>query len=85
MYFVRFVHGYTFCDGLYYNRGDFVPLTDAKRKANNKYIAEHMTVLGVKVRKDYAEEVRKKARERGDTVNAILKKALDDYIQEATR
>lgn len=59
-----------------------MPLTDAKRKSNNKYIAEHMTVLGVKVRKDYAEEVRKKAKERGDTVNAILKAALDKYMEE---
>lgn len=62
--------------------GDVVPLTDAKRKANNKYIAEHYTVLGVKVRKDYAEEVRKKAKEHGDTVNAILKAALDAYLEQ---
>ena len=59
-----------------------MPLTDAKRKANNKYIAEHMTVLGVKVRKDYAEEIKKKTKERGDTVNAILKAALDKYMEE---
>ena len=54
-----------------------MPLTEAKKRANNKYLAENYTVLGVKVRKDYAEEVKKKAKERGDTVNAILKAALD--------
>ena len=59
-----------------------MPLTDSKRKANNKYIAEHMTVLGVKVRKDYADKVREKAKERGDTVNAILKAALEKYMEE---
>lgn len=59
-----------------------MPLTDSKRKANNKYIAEHMTVLGVKVRKDYADQVRQKAKERGDTVNAILKAALEKYMEE---
>jgi len=59
-----------------------VPLTDSKRKANNKYIAEHMTVLGVKVRKDYADQVRQKAKERGDTVNAILKAALEKYMED---
>ena len=53
-----------------------------KRASNNKWDAENMTVLGVKVRKDYAEEVRKKAKERGDTVNASLKAALDKYMEE---
>ena len=53
-----------------------------KRASNNKWDAENMTVLGVKVRKDYAEEVRQRARERGDTVNAILKKALDRYMEQ---
>lgn len=59
-----------------------MPLTEAKKRANNKYLAENYTVLGVKVRKDYAEEVRQKAKERGDTVNAILKAALDRYMEE---
>ena len=52
-----------------------------KRASNNKWDAENMTVLGVKVRKDYAEEVKKKAKERGDTVNAILNAALDKYME----
>jgi ribbon-helix-helix protein, copG family len=71
-------------NGMFYTLigGDFVPLTDSKRKANNKYIAEHMTVLGVKVRKDYADQVRQKAKERGDTVNAILKAALEKYMED---
>lgn len=53
-----------------------------KRASNNKWDLENMTVLGVKVRKDYAEEVKQKAKERGDTVNAILKAALDKYMEE---
>ena len=51
-----------------------------KRASNNKWDAENMTVLGVKVRKDYAEKVRQKAKDRGYTINAILKDALDDYM-----
>ena len=58
-----------------------MPLTEAKKRANNKDLAENYTVLGVKGRKDYAEEVKKKAKERGDTVNAILKAALDKYME----
>lgn len=53
-----------------------------KRASNNKWDLENMTVLGVKVRKDYADEVRQRAKERGDTVNAILKAALDKYMEE---
>lgn len=57
-------------------------LTDAQRRANNKYISKNMTVLGCKVRKDYADRVRKKAKDKGTSVNAILKKALDDFMEE---
>lgn len=60
-----------------------MPLSDAKRRANNKYIAANMTVLGCKVRKDYAEKVREKAANEGTTVNAILKTALDTFMGES--
>lgn len=55
-------------------------LTDAKRRANNKYIKENMTILACKVRKDYAERVKALAAANGTTVNAIIKAALDEYI-----
>ena len=55
-------------------------LTEAQKRANNKYIAEHMTVLGCKVRKEYADKVREKAK--GTSGNAILKKALDEFLEK---
>ena len=57
-------------------------LTEAQKRANNKYIAEHMTVLGCKVRKEYAEKVREQAKTEGTSVNAILKKALDEFLEK---
>ena len=57
-------------------------LTEAQKRANNKYIAEHMTVLGCKVRKEYADKVREKAKSDGISVNAILKKALDEFLEK---
>ena len=57
-------------------------LTEAQKRANNKYIAEHMTVLGCKVRKEYADKVREKAKSDGTSVNAILKKALDEFLEK---
>jgi hypothetical protein len=41
-----------------------------------------MTVLGCKVRKDYAERIRAAAAGQGDTVNAIIKRSLDAYLEE---
>ena len=57
-------------------------LTEAQKRANNKYIAEHMAVLGCKVRKEYADKVREKAKADGTSVNAILKKALDEFLEK---
>ena len=57
-------------------------LTEAQKRANNKYIAEHMTVLGCKVRKEYADKVREKAKEVGTSVNAILKRVLDEFLEK---
>ena len=57
-------------------------LTEAQKRANNKYIAEHMTVLGCKVRKEYADKVREKAKEEGTSVNAKLKRVLDEFLEK---
>lgn len=62
-----------------------MPLSDARRRANNKYIAAHMTTLACKVRKDYAERVRACCEANGDTVNAVLRAALDDYLEQHER
>lgn len=55
-------------------------LSEAKRRANNKYIKENMTILACKVRKDYADKVKAVAEANGDTVNAIIKRSLDEYL-----
>ena len=57
-------------------------LTDAKRKANNKYIAANMTVLGCKVRKDKAERFRIACKSAGTTPNAIFTAAMDSFLLE---
>ena len=57
-------------------------LTDAKRRANNKYIKENMTTLGCKMRKDYAEEFKAACRMAGKTPNAIFKAAADQFLAD---
>lgn len=57
-------------------------LTETKRRNNNNnYIRKHMTVLGCKVRKDFAEAVKAKAAASGTTVNAVLVQALKDFME----
>lgn len=57
-------------------------VTSAKRKSNNAWDKANMTVLGCKVRKDYADRVRAVCAVHGDTVNALLRDALDKYLEE---
>lgn len=57
-------------------------LTEAKRKANNKYIAANMTVLGCKIRKDKAEQFKAACKSAGTTPNAVFTGAIDDFMTE---
>lgn len=59
-----------------------MPLTEAKRKANNKYIAANMTVLGCKVRKDKAERFKAACKDAGTTPNAVFTTAMDNFMEE---
>ena len=56
-------------------------LTDAKRRANNKYIKENMTTLSCKIRKDKAALLKQVCEDNGDTVNAIFTRAVDAYLE----
>lgn len=57
-------------------------LSESRKKANAKWDKDNMTILACKVRKDYADRVKAAAARNGDTVNAIIKKALDVYLEE---
>ena len=56
-------------------------VTPAKRRNNNAWDKANMTILGCKVRKDYAQRVREVCAANGDTVNAVLRAALDGYLE----
>lgn len=55
--------------------------TEARKAANKKWDAANLTTMSCRVRKTYAEEVKAKAAERGTTVGAIIRKALDEFLQ----
>lgn len=71
---------------MYYNvfgrEGERMTLTDAKRRANNKYIREHMTTLGCKMRKDDAAEFKAACAALGTTPNAVFRAAAQEIIEQ---
>lgn len=54
--------------------------TDAQRKAQNKYDAKNLTVLGCKMRREDAEQFKAACRAAGTTPNAVFRKAADEFI-----
>lgn len=59
-----------------------MPISDAKKRSNAKYDRAHMTNLSCRVRKEYAAKVKEKAAEKGTNVNAILLKAIKNFMEE---
>ena len=58
-----------------------MPLSEARKKANRKWDSANLTNISIKVRKDYYERVKKAAAEAGTTPAAIMRKAIDDFMQ----
>ena len=49
-------------------------VSEAQKKASNKYNAEHMATLGCKVHKTDAEKFKNYAKEQGCTANSLLRR-----------
>jgi len=57
-------------------------VSEAQKKARNKYDSENMDRVTVKVKKDLLQEFRQAVQERGDKVNTVLREAIETYIKE---
>lgn len=55
-------------------------VSDAKRRANDKWDAEHSTRVTIKLRAEEAEKLTILARRNGTTRHAVLLQAARDYI-----
>lgn len=51
-------------------------MTEAKKRANNKYNAKTYTTLGCRVRKDEAEQFKQACENAGTSPNAIFREAM---------
>ena len=57
-----------------------MPISEAKRKGNDKWDSANMAYQTVKVRKELLEEFRAAVAANGDKVNSVLRSAMEDYI-----
>lgn len=57
-------------------------LSESKRRANNKWDAANMTVLGCKVRRDRAEQFKAACKKNGTSPNAIFLAAMEKFMEE---
>lgn len=55
--------------------------TEAQKRANAKWDAQHMTTVSVKMRKDLAAQLTDAAKANGTTRNAVLLAAAREYIR----
>lgn len=59
-----------------------MPISEAKKKSNAKWDKENMTNLAIRLRKEYAAKVKAAAARAGTTPGTIMRKAIDDFMQE---
>lgn len=57
-----------------------MPQTEAQKRASNKYQAAHYTIVGCKVRKDYAARFQAACFANGTKPATVLKAAIDSYL-----
>lgn len=62
-----------------------MPLSESRIRANRKYDAEKMTVVGCKISRTKAEEFRLACDQLGTTKYAVLKEAVEHTIEKAKK
>ncbi len=60
-------------------------LSDAQRRANNKYIKRTMTMIGCKVKKTEAEAFHVACKAAGTTVNAVFRAAMEEFMRDKAK
>lgn len=58
-------------------------VSEKKKASNRSWDKQNMTIIGVTVRNTLKEEFRAVCEQNGTTMNAVLLKALHDYMGEA--
>ena len=80
-YFVHFILYNAYHIVIVCKRGDEMAVSEAQRRANQKWDAENMAYQTVKVRRDLLEAFRETCAANGDRVNTVLRQAMEEYIK----
>lgn len=56
--------------------------SEAHKRASKKWDAANMTNISIKIRKTYADQIRQATAKAGTTPSAIMRKAIDDFMQD---
>ena len=56
-------------------------VSKAQKKAARKWDSENLTNICIRVRKEYAQRVHEICRANGTTASAIMREAIDTYMQ----
>jgi hypothetical protein len=58
-------------------------ISEAKKRANNKYNLAHYTVVGCKIKKEDAEAFKEECKKRNTTPNEVFKNAINEFMKAA--
>ena len=56
--------------------------SEAHKRASKKWDAANMTNLSIKIRRTYAEQIREATAKAGTTPAAIMRQAIDKFMQD---
>ena len=59
-----------------------MPVSEAKKRANAKWDAANMTIVGCRVRREKAEEFKSACKDAGTTPNAVFLDAIDNFMEK---
>jgi hypothetical protein len=62
--------------------GGKMPVSESRRRANNKWDAANMTTLGCRMRRDDAEKFKGACYSAGTTPNAVFTAAAADFMEK---
>ena len=61
--------------------GDFLGISEARKKANDKYLTEKVDEIKVRVPKGNKDVIKAHAEAQGESVNAFVNRAIDETME----
>ena len=61
-----------------------MPVSEAQKRARNKYDKENMDRVTIKVKKELLQSFRQAVQDNGQQVNTVFREFMEEYIKENT-